>query len=57
MAKQRSMVSFATHHIDEAVALSDRVVVFTAWSGRAIFCAQMRKVCMELTAHLKDEVH
>ena len=62
-------VLFVTHHIDEAVALSDRVVVFTARPGRIktivpialprprnLFSREAEALRMQLTDLLKDEV-
>lgn len=62
-------VLFVTHHIDEAVALSDRVVVFTSRPGRIKtivdnplprprdpFAPESESLRRELTALLRDEV-
>jgi NitT/TauT family transport system ATP-binding protein len=62
-------VLFVTHHIDEAVALSDRVVVFTARPGRIKtiventlprprdpFAPEAEAMRRRLTALLRDEV-
>jgi NitT/TauT family transport system ATP-binding protein len=62
-------VLFVTHHIDEAVALSDRVVVFTARPGRIKtivtndlprprdpFAPESEALRRRLTALLRDEV-
>ncbi|MAI48093.1 MAG: ABC transporter ATP-binding protein [Hyphomicrobiaceae bacterium TMED74] len=62
-------VLFVTHHIDEAVALSDRVVVFTSRPGRIKkivtndlprprdpFAPESEALRRELTSLLKDEV-
>jgi len=62
-------VLFVTHHIDEAVALADRVVVFTARPGRIkriipielprprdLFAPEAERLRRELTELLKDEV-
>ena len=62
-------VMFVTHHIDEAVALSDRVVVFTSRPGRIKtivdnplprprdpFSPEAESLRRQLTALLRDEV-
>jgi NitT/TauT family transport system ATP-binding protein len=62
-------VLFVTHHIDEAVALADRIVVFTARPGRIksiipvalprprnLFTAEAERLRRALTELLQDEV-
>lgn len=62
-------VLFVTHHIDEAVALADRIIVFTARPGRIkkilpvelqrprnLFAPEAERLRLELTELLQDEV-
>ena len=62
-------VLFVTHHIDEAVALADRVVVFTSRPGRIktivpidlprprnLFSREAEALRIQLTELLRDEV-
>jgi NitT/TauT family transport system ATP-binding protein len=62
-------VLFVTHHIDEAVALADRVVVFTSRPGRIktvfpialprprnLFSREVEAIRIQLTELLRDEV-
>ncbi len=68
-ANSGASVLFVTHHIDEAVALADRIVVFTARPGRIkkiipialprprnLFAAEAERLRRELTELLQDEV-
>jgi NitT/TauT family transport system ATP-binding protein len=67
--ESRASVLFVTHHIDEAVALADRVVVFTARPGRIktivpidlprprdLFSRECEALRLQLTDLLRDEV-
>lgn len=62
-------ILFVTHHIDEAVALADRVVVFTSRPGRIktivpielprprnLFSREAENLRIQLTELLRDEV-
>jgi NitT/TauT family transport system ATP-binding protein len=68
-AQSGASVLFVTHHIDEAVALADRIVVFTARPGRIktivpvaldrprdLFLPAAERLRRELTQSLRDEV-
>ena len=65
----KASVMFVTHHMDEAIALADRVVVFTARPGRIkaivpirlprprdLTSPELLALRVELTALLQDEV-